>query len=73
MKLKEAMKLFREMPLKGSTPNVFVYTTVLRGSFRMGMVNIARRVLQEMQVAGVSPDFHACCVLVDGLCKEWAC
>ncbi|CDP04645.1 unnamed protein product [Coffea canephora] len=63
------MKLFREIPHKGLTPDIVIYSTVLQGLFSSGRYLSAREIFNEMQASGMKPHFHTYCVMLDGLCK----
>nr|GEV74141.1 hypothetical protein [Tanacetum cinerariifolium] len=69
-KTQEALDvLFKVMPEKGFNPNVITYNVVLRGLFRLRLVNDAMEVFNSMVQGHVVADSTTHAIMIDGLCE----
>ena len=64
-----AKVLFDGISQKGSTPNDVTYATMIDGYCKSENVNATFRLLDEMQLTGISPD-NFVIALLNGCCKE---
>lgn len=74
VQISEALTMFKAMKIKAIVPNAITYTIMIRGAVQSGMVNLAFRLLAEMQDVGCGlQDPFAWTALIDGCGKagQW--
>lgn len=65
-----AIRIFREMPNHGCSPDSYTYGTLINGLCRMGKINEAKVLMKEMEIKGCSPSVVTYTSLVHGLCES---
>ncbi|KAJ4839711.1 hypothetical protein Tsubulata_012692 [Turnera subulata] len=65
-----ALKIFREMPGRGCTPDSYTYGTLINGLCRLGNVCDAKELFKEMETKGCSPSVITYTCLIRGLCQS---
>ncbi|KAM0065308.1 putative tetratricopeptide-like helical domain superfamily [Helianthus debilis subsp. tardiflorus] len=65
-----AIRIFREMPKHGCTPDMYTYGTLINGLCRIKKVNEAKELLKEMEVNGCSPSVVTYTSLIHGLSES---
>ncbi|XP_076892877.1 uncharacterized protein LOC143544695 [Bidens hawaiensis] len=69
-RVKEALDiLFKLMPDNGFKPNVITYNVVLRGLFKLNLVNESMDVFKSMSECGVAADCTTHAIMIGGLCE----
>ncbi|CAI9112080.1 OLC1v1012457C1, partial [Oldenlandia corymbosa var. corymbosa] len=64
------MELFDEMVIKGLSPDIFVYASMMNRHFKDGNAGEALKLNKEMIEAGVTPDVIYTYCLIKGLVKN---
>lgn len=65
-----ALRIFREMPNKGCTPDSYTYGTLINGLCRMGKIGEAKELFKEMGTKGCLPSVVTYTSLIHGLCQS---
>ncbi|KAJ4703538.1 Pentatricopeptide repeat-containing protein [Melia azedarach] len=64
-----ALRIFREMPNRGCTPDSYTFGTLINGFCRLGKINEAKELFKEMETKGCSPTVVTYTCLINGLCQ----
>lgn len=64
-----AIRIFREMPNHGCTPDTYTYGTLINGLCRVSKINEAKELLKEMEMKDCSPSVITYTSLIHGLCQ----
>ncbi|KAK9058608.1 hypothetical protein SSX86_023450 [Deinandra increscens subsp. villosa] len=65
-----AIRIFREMPNHGCTPDTYTYGTLINGLCRLRQINLAKDLMKEMEIQGCSPSVVTYTSLIHGLCES---
>ncbi|CAK9181861.1 unnamed protein product [Ilex paraguariensis] len=65
-----AVRIFREMPNRGCTPDSYTYGTLINGLCRSGKISDAKEIFTEMDAKGCSPTVVTYTSLIHGLCQS---
>ncbi|XP_044463541.1 pentatricopeptide repeat-containing protein At5g55740, chloroplastic [Mangifera indica] len=66
----ETLRLFYQMQLEGTSPNVISWNSVILGFLRNGQGNEAKDMLRQMQSSGVKPDLITWTTLITGMSQN---
>ncbi|KAG0487693.1 hypothetical protein HPP92_009788 [Vanilla planifolia] len=66
--LDSAIRIFRSMPMRGCSPDVCTYNTLIDGLCRHGRVGDAKKLFEEMQQLDYSPNVVTFTSLMHGMC-----
>jgi pentatricopeptide repeat protein len=64
------VRFFTKAPCSGFAPNCVTYSTVISGCVKLGDLERALELFDEMLRSGVLPDVVCCNLLIDGFFKE---
>ncbi|KAK2642367.1 hypothetical protein Ddye_024130 [Dipteronia dyeriana] len=65
-----ALKIFREMPKSGCTPDLYTYGTLVNGMCKSGKIDEAKEMFKEMEEKDCSPTVVTYTSLIQGLCQS---
>ncbi|KAI3683555.1 hypothetical protein L1987_84063 [Smallanthus sonchifolius] len=65
-----AIRIFREMPNHGCTPDTYTYGTLINGLCRLKKVNEAKELMKEMEIQGCKPSVVTYTSLIHGLSES---
>uniref|UniRef100_A0A803KNR1 Pentatricopeptide repeat-containing protein n=1 Tax=Chenopodium quinoa TaxID=63459 RepID=A0A803KNR1_CHEQI len=68
--LPQALRLFKELKVKGISPNVVTYNTLIRGMLTLGQPKEAQEMLTEMLRNNITPTTETYNMLIDMYCKD---
>ncbi|KAH7836730.1 hypothetical protein Vadar_004881 [Vaccinium darrowii] len=65
-----ALRIFREMPIRGCIPDAYTYGTLINGLCRFDKIGVAKELFMEMSDKGCSPTVVTYTSLIHGLCRS---
>ncbi|KAI3498741.1 hypothetical protein L1887_34522 [Cichorium endivia] len=65
-----AIRIFREMPKHGCTPDTYTYGTLINGLCKLSKIKEAKELLKEMETKGCSPSVVTYTSLIHGLSQN---